>query len=158
MQITISIKDAELVKRGLADLGAEIPRIGRQVFFGTAQRIQRRMKKYPPTNKAKVNWDSEKQRRAYFATDGFGHGIPYTRSGGYARGFEIVKTDTGYRIENKQPGAVFVGGDAYGNRQSRIHKNRWPLFRDIAEQEIEKLPEEIQKNVAMVIRRRGFGG
>src|SRR3972149_8428153 len=46
-----------------------------------------------------VRWDSEKQRRAYFATDGFGAGIPYSRTGGYGAGY--VDEKTGYQTRRQ---------------------------------------------------------
>jgi len=36
---------------------------------------------YPPPVKYPIEWTSEKQRKAFFATDGFGGGIPYKRKG-----------------------------------------------------------------------------
>ena len=35
---------------------------------------------YPPESDAPFQWSSDKQRRAYFASDGFGAGIPYSRT------------------------------------------------------------------------------
>jgi hypothetical protein len=35
---------------------------------------------YPGPVRYPFQWSSDKQRRAYFATNGFGHGIPYNRS------------------------------------------------------------------------------
>lgn len=61
-----------------------------------------------------LEWTSEKQRKAYFATDGFGAGIPFKRSGKMSQAWQIVgaKDNTGFHIiiENKSKGAKFVGG------------------------------------------------
>lgn len=35
---------------------------------------------YPPKSSEPFVWSSDKQRRAYFATNGFGGGIPYSRT------------------------------------------------------------------------------
>lgn len=36
----------------------------------------------PPRPRRKIEWTTERQRRAYFATNGFGRGIPSRRTGG----------------------------------------------------------------------------
>ena len=41
-----------------------------------------------PESPGVVNWDSEKQKRAFFATDGFGGGIPHERQGAFPNSFE----------------------------------------------------------------------
>ena len=69
-------------------------------------------------------WQSEKQRRAYFATGGFGKGIPYKRTGGLKDGWQGHPTNNGYRmsIVNKSPYAEYVQGD----KQQRGHAaDKW---------------------------------
>jgi hypothetical protein len=57
-------------------------------------------------------WNSDKQRRAYFATNGFGRGIPSVRSFDLRFGWQVVAWDgTRTRITNKVPYADFVQGD-----------------------------------------------
>jgi len=51
---------------------------------------QFKLSMYPPESDAPFVWSSEKQRRAYFATDGFGKGIPYVRSYELANSGEFV--------------------------------------------------------------------
>jgi hypothetical protein len=61
-----------------------------------------------------LEWTSEKQRKAYFATDGFGAGIPFKRSGKMSQSWQItgVKSGKGFAIvvSNKSKGAKYVGG------------------------------------------------
>ena len=51
--------------------------------------------KYP------IEWTSERQRKAFFATDGFGAGIPYKRTGRAAKSWFVTNKTVpdGYRIE-----------------------------------------------------------
>jgi hypothetical protein len=58
-------------------------------------------------------WQSEKQRRAYFATNGFGGGIPYKRTGNLSAGWQARYTSGGYqsKIINTTPYAQYVQGD-----------------------------------------------
>lgn len=60
-------------------------------------------------------WQSENQRRAYFATDGFGGGIPYQRTGNLAGGWTYTESDsnwTSVKLENSTDYAGYVQGDA----------------------------------------------
>lgn len=153
----ISIKtNLPQVKKNLENLAADIPEIGRGRIYGYTQRVLKRLKKPGRKITYPVNWDSEKQRIAFFASNGFGSGIPYSRKGAYQKGWNTVKIENGYRIQNSTEGAKYIGGDAYGRRQSKIHKGRWLLLRDVVEQEAEKLPKEIRDSIITVARRKGF--
>jgi hypothetical protein len=70
-----------------------------------------------------LDWQTPRQRRAYFATNGFHHGIPYKRTGGLLRAWKVIPTplsDKGFgvTIMNDNPAAPFV----IGNRQQRMHR------------------------------------
>lgn len=63
-----------------------------------------------------IRWKSRKQQRAYFATDGFGQGIPYRRTGGLVQAWDakfVLDAEGGaFVIENTSPIADYViGGD-----------------------------------------------
>jgi hypothetical protein len=62
-----------------------------------------------------IRWKSERQRRAYFATDGFGQGIPYQRTGALNQAwdakFEFDADGGDFVIENTSPIATYVIGD-----------------------------------------------
>lgn len=85
-----------------------------------------------------IEWTSEKQRMAFFATDGFGHGIPYQRNEpGIESQWEVTTaaTDdaTAVLLGNENPAARWVYGDADGADQQRMHINTgWPTFADEA--------------------------
>lgn len=53
-------------------------------------------------------WSSEKQRRAYFASDGFGHGIPYSRTGLLGAGWDLLGYGRNQIIVNYVPYAKWV--------------------------------------------------
>lgn len=58
-------------------------------------------------------WTSEKQRRAFFATDGFGRGIPSQRTHHMVMGWRANPTNDGYRMEitNTVDYATYVQGN-----------------------------------------------
>ena len=156
MRLSVTVKNAELVRTGLENLALEIPLIGRRQIYNSMRKIRAIVNKPGKAINYPVKWDSEKQRRAYFATDGFGRGIPTKRTGAYIEGWNIVSTDRGYILTNQTPGAIYLSGGAYGNRQSNIHKGRWPILRDAADEVIATLPEEISAEINMVTRREGL--
>jgi len=75
-----------------------------------------------------LEWESERQRRAYFATDGFGKGIPYRRTHAFVRGWHVL---AGYSPSGL--GEIVVTHDSdkelfiTGRRQQRFHAiTGWP--------------------------------
>lgn len=81
----------------------------------------------PPGNGAPFAWSSAKQRRAYFATNGFGGGIPYSRTMQLYDNAKFVVNESTFFIEyiNGVPHAQWVQSPAY---QIIGHKKRGWLF------------------------------
>jgi len=70
-----------------------------------------------------------KQKAAYFATNGFGRGIPSVRSGALNRSYRVITTTQGIAIFNVAPYAKFVVGEY----QQPFHRNTgWQLADPIA--------------------------
>jgi hypothetical protein len=70
----------------------------------------------------KYKWNSEKQRRAFFATKGFGGGIPSKRTGKMKEGWRVSVDPYRTTIYNRVRYAQFVVGD----NQQRGHKaDKW---------------------------------
>lgn len=74
-----------------------------------------------------IEWKSLKQRRAYFATDGFGHGIPYRRTGSLLNSWDVVFTTFGddagsMSAVNTSPAARWVIG---ADQQPCHHNTGW---------------------------------
>ena len=83
---------------------------------------------YPPRSYEPFVWSSERQRRAYFASDGFGAGIPYTRTNSLNTQGEFKINDRSYWIEyvNNVPYAQWVIHPTY---QIIGMKTRgWPII------------------------------
>lgn len=158
--LSIQVKGAEIKRRGLQNLRREIPIIAAQHIYEILVKVKRKLGigrriRYP------IQWDSERQRRAFFASNGFGGGIPYHRTGGYGRAWQIrrnpgVRVMAGYSMVNALESAQYIGGNAYGQRQSNIHRGRWPIVRDEVELAVQQLPRLIEDHITMVARREGL--
>jgi hypothetical protein len=110
-------------------------------------------------------WDSEKQRRAYFASNGFGQGIPYVRKGNYIRGWAVAQLANGYSLSNKHPAGA-VGGTLRGvaslkvnealitakSWQSNIHKDRWNNIFYVTAVALRKLSRRIMQKLRITTR------
>src|SRR5690349_11752070 len=75
----------------------------------TAKNVQVRMQEEGKPIQYPVQWDSERQRRAFFATKGFGKGIPYRRTGRYRLGWRISNQPFGAKLSNRRPAGA-IGG------------------------------------------------
>jgi len=73
---------------------------------------QQNLKEYPGSVRYPIRWTSEKQRRAFFATDGFGRGIGSGRTGEFRRGWDVTvnRYQGEAAIVNRSDAAVFIVG------------------------------------------------
>lgn len=137
-QITIKV-NGDLVRKGLQNLSAEIPQIGRQQIRTMMNQVVRRMQEYPAERP----------------------GQKYKRTGTLFSHWKIEEISKGYQLSNTasrkgRAYAQYVVGDAYGTSQAWMHKGRWNVTRDVLDQEVEKLPDVIEKEIVMVARREGL--
>ena len=145
-----------MVRMGLQNLAAELPQVGRLGVYRTAQRIVSRLKQPGSPISYPVHWDSDKQRVAFFASGGFGRGIPTVRSGETNGAWTLTSLSNGYEIDNQSNGSLFVYGDLFGRGQSLIHKDRWPLFKDVVDEQIFWLPQDVGAELRTAIIAEGF--
>jgi hypothetical protein len=125
-----------------------------EAMFTTAENIKTRMSEEGAPIRYPVQWDSEKQRRAFFATNGFGKGIPYKRTHKYRLGWKTTRQPyQGHErvlLSNKHPAGA-VGGMVSGTQwQSRIHRGRWNYILKILSDELSQLPYEINARIKAV--------
>ncbi len=95
-----------------------------------------------------IAWTSERQRRAFFATDGFGRGIPTGRSGALSRGWQhqvVARNfDVSGVIENLTPYGPFV----QGRQQQGFHANTgWSVL------DVDPLRDKLEEEFAAAVRR-----
>lgn len=137
------------VTRKLTYAASHSPAVAMSVLEGAAERIQERMNHRIDKSDYPVTWDSEKQRRAFFATDGFGHGIPYNRTGDTVWTISKPFQDAVSLFAPHPAGALF-GFPDWDFWRSRIHRLTWPALRDVLFEEIEKIPAEILDNLKIL--------
>ena len=138
-QISFSVHGADLVRQGLQNLGAEIPKIGQGQIYKAMQNVRKRMQEYMTINRPPQ--------------------LPsYERTGTLSRGYHISKKVNGYTLGNPVNYTKYVVGNAYGLEQAWMHAKpgRHTLLRDVAEEEAGKLPPEILDEIDMVARREGL--
>lgn len=139
MQITIQVKNAQLVAKGLANIRAEIPRISLATIEKAANKIIREMQKYPPERS----------------------GQKYVRTYKFKNAWKAEKSVSGFRIENNATGkrgryGTYVVGDFAGNNQAWMHVGRWLLFRDVVEHEVTLLPPMVENHIRLKIIKEGL--
>lgn len=125
---------------------SKTPAAAMKVMEDMAKRVQDRMNVVGDPIQYPVNWDSEKQRRAFFATDGFGGGIPHQRSGVPFWSTQSFENEVDL-FGRHAAGPVFglmPNGDWW---QSRIHRGRWVVLKDVFYEELARLPAEIKRSL-----------
>lgn len=97
----------------------KLPQLSRRAFRGEVQRLSSPMLDALTATPGKpsypIRWKSDRQRRAFFATNGFGKGIPTQRSGklqeGWVVDFEGSDFEDTVEVRNNTPYARYVQGD-----------------------------------------------
>lgn len=153
--ITIQTNTREATRDLNRLLFVTIPKATDDAIKKTVESIQAKMQEEGSPVTYPIHWDSPKQQRAYFATDGFGEGIPYRRKGEYQQAWKVREIAHGYELANRSGRALFIAGSASGEdispgkKQSNIHKGRWKLFRPTVDTEVSKLPDELIKRITI---------
>lgn len=151
------VVDGKLVASGLQNLRKKIPLIGRQQIYNVMTRSKKRLSKPGDRPTYPIPWDSIKQKiKVLILLKTVLHELPYRRRNIYVKAFKIVKEKDGYSLENDSDRAQFMGGDADGQGQSRIHRGRWPVIREVIDEEFEKLPRAVVRHIQLVAKESGF--
>jgi len=119
--ITVEIVPPSAVLAQIQTAMQSAPRLMTTAYKRNMSRLASRWKQAlsaepPPAQQYyPIHWKTAKQRRAFFATDGFGRGIPSARTHELAKAWkvEVLSADAGGSIivSNKNPAASYVYGD-----------------------------------------------
>jgi len=162
--LELHFENIKVVRKGLENLSKKIPEVARQRLWYFVVSIRKEMKVPGARPTYPIQWDSERQRKAFFATKGtFIRGydgpskIPTRRTGNYVRAWKATKIEGGYEVSNPLAHAKFIGGMSGGSKpQSKIHQGRWNVFFFVIQRKIRKLPLEVRTKINQVIRQEGF--
>lgn len=112
----------EVVRENLRRSPDLVERVLRKNGASFSRATLKDLKREPGRVRYPIRWKTERQRRAFFATNGFGAGIPTKRTGKFTGAWRI---DIDYRggmtaeVWNRMPYGRFVGGDD----QQPFHKD-----------------------------------
>jgi hypothetical protein len=154
-QLKTSSLRLDAMRRGVENIATTLPRLADELMRQAADDVLAILRKPGRKISYPVHWDSQKQRRAYFASKGFGKGIPYHRTGGLNRSWKVARANDSpggqrygyYTVSSALKYAKYVAGNASGGQQSRIHAGRWTLFLGAFRKVIGKLPAKIRSKL-----------
>ena len=157
----IQVSSAQ-VQHDLTQFAEGLPCVVAQPIRRALERARATLSKPAPHPTYPIEWDSDRQRAAYYASGGFGRGIPYQRNGEYEKGWQVQEISAGegagygYMLGNAVEHAQYVQGDTHGYGQSRIHRGRWPLLSNVLTAALAKLPDEIRSEAFAFAQRCGL--
>ncbi len=147
MKIDIQTNIKE-IRRAILGFIAKLPGGGLSVLESTARELKSRMSKPGAPIRYPVQWDSPKQKRAFFATNGFGKGIPYQRTNKYIQSGEVQRFADKVTFSNPHPAGA-IGGIP-GGWQSRIHRGRWPYITKELFEVLKELPANLSNAIRVI--------
>lgn len=108
------------------------------------QQLEQALQVEPANVSYPILWKSEKQRKAFFASNGFGHGIPHKRDHKLAKAWAVglvfnVGGFAAIEITNPTPYLKFVEGEW---QQPFHERTGWLDYRLVAVSGLERLEEE----------------
>jgi len=158
--VQVSVKvghEVDYVKKRLQSFAGMLPGVAKTECKRTMREVSDKMHEPGDVPTYPIKWVSEKQRRAFFATNGFGGGIPHKRTGKYQAGWQLQELPGGYKLLNNTNAAKHVGGNAKGLYQSPIHAGRWNKLEDALDNEkIDELPKRIETEIIKEAKRQGL--
>jgi hypothetical protein len=131
--IRIDRKVLDDIQEAIENAPASLSPVFTKKSLQVRNQIRDEMRKVPARPSYPIQWASVKQRKAFFASNGFDRGIPTVRTGEYAKAWNVVfqgfgRNDGGViQLENDRPEARYIGG---GDAQP-FHIDRWPQAVDV---------------------------
>lgn len=141
MKITIKTPGLEKIVGEMQHIPERVKNERQAASTAVALDMQKAMQEPGQKPSYPIQWDSERQRRAFFATDGFGGGIPHRRTGEYENSFKIEQLPDGVKFFSDSAALPFVGGNAFGLVRSGIHKGRWQLLQTVLQDGFSRLKD-----------------
>lgn len=159
LRVTLHVDDDD-VERVQARL-RRLPKSAAGRLLEVAKDILQRMQVPGQKPTYPIQWASDLQRVAFYASDGFtlppgisrpkgykNKNIPRQRTNEYINGWAIDKySETGYMVYNPSPQATFISGDINGQGQAKVNQGRWRLFATQVRYAVNRLPQLLRAAV-----------
>lgn len=151
------------IRAEIDDFEETTAKVGKRVIDATEQTLLASLQVEPGPVKHPVEWTSPRQMRAYYATNGFGRGIPTGRSGRLSQRWQVKSAIQSGRftitVINDAPGAQFVYGSlnmrslAEAMRpQQQFHRNTgWITAQPVVKQFTETARKETERGLSKEI-------
>src|SRR5690606_2623187 len=101
ISLSITVDDDIIV--AYQELFRDLPKLSQRAFRGEITRVTRPMldelTATPGPPQYPIRWKSERQRRAFFATNGFGRGIPTQRTGAIQEAWSVEVQGSQFDID-----------------------------------------------------------
>lgn len=115
MDVTVDTDVLDAISEAAQESPRRMNRAYKRRIKRLRQQLLDELREYPGPVKYPFRWKSERQRRAFFASNGFGNGIPYVRTNtlkdGWVTHIRDQKDGAVFEVENKADYAGFVVGD-----------------------------------------------
>ena len=130
--------------RSTKNVGEAIPKVGFRAVWRMMKDAMEKARRYPP--------ELPGQR--------------YVRTGTYGRSFKIEKLAAGVigariisdAVQRGRHYTIYVGGNAMGLGQARIHQGRWEVIADVVDRDVVRnVTQEIEADMSTVIQQQGMG-
>lgn len=150
--ISLQVKvNTKLVRRGLENLRAQLPKIGDFRTKEAATEIARRMSRPGRKITYPVNWDSLKQKIYVIIRIMKRQGsLPYIRTHAMERGWKVERVQRGAKVYNNVRGSKYVYGTMRSKWQSNIHIGRWLILRDVYDKVVAELPKRVRESLKRI--------
>lgn len=133
----------------LRELAIRFPALAERAFRRRALKMRPRYLAMfavePPPHTGGIDWTSDLQQVAFFASDGFGGGIPTVRDHSYVNAFELKPVTKNFEglfvLTNDDEGAPYIGGEL----QQQFHRDTgWINIADKAAEVSPQMADELQ--------------
>lgn len=151
--IGIDISGLDEVKRKLSALPEEASDEGVELVNEYMVNVERENARLPYAEE-KFVWSSDRQRKAYFASNGFGAGIPYQRTQTLSQGWKTLGYGRNQIIVNEVPYAGWVKDEP---TQIIGHKFRdWKTIQTDVQERMDQIVRRFEAGVRNAIHKLGL--
>lgn len=154
-EITVDASELEQFAEALARAQEKIQEVLVQATKEAENLAYERLTTYAESPTYPISWDTAKQKRAFFATDGFGGGIPHERANDLPQLFQktepaVTPDHIHGEVVGQEPWLQFLMGD---RNQSNIHRGRWKTDREIRDE----IQDQVREIFANAVREAAAG-